>query len=97
MKDLGEANIILSIKITRAEKRIYLDQSHYIEKVLKKYNYFDSKLGCTSYDPSVKLFKNTGDNVNQLEYASTIGSLRYVVDCTRTDITYVVGLLANLV
>ena len=28
-------------------------------------------------------------------YASIIGSLRYVVDCTRPDIAYVVGLLCR--
>ena len=38
MKGLGEAKVILKIKITRFEKGISLDQSHYIEKFLKKYN-----------------------------------------------------------
>ncbi|KAA0055481.1 hypothetical protein E5676_scaffold314G00540 [Cucumis melo var. makuwa] len=71
------------------------DQSHYIEKILKKYNYFDSKLACTPYDSSVKLFKNTGDSVNQSEYASIIGSLRYAANCTRSDIAYAVGLLCR--
>ena len=92
MKDLGEANVILGIKITWSEKKICLDQSHYIEKILKKYNYFDSKPVCIFYDPSVKLFKNTEDSVNQPKYGSIIDSLRYVVDCTRPDIAYVVGL-----
>ena len=36
IKDLGEANFILGIKITRTCKRIFLDQSHYVEKILKK-------------------------------------------------------------
>ncbi|KAL0554630.1 hypothetical protein IC582_008556 [Cucumis melo] len=94
MKDLGEADVILGIKITRTENGIFLDQSHYIEKILKKYNYFDSKPTCTPYDSSMKLFKNTGDSVNQTEYASIIGSLRYD-DCTRQDIAYVVGLLCR--
>ena len=95
MKDLEEVNVILGIKITRSKKGISLDQSHYIEKILKKYNYFDCKPACTPYDPSVKLFKNTGDGVRQSEYASIIGSLRYDADCTRPDITYVVGLLCK--
>ncbi|KAL0550085.1 hypothetical protein IC582_014583 [Cucumis melo] len=95
MKDLGEADVILGIKITRTEKRIFLDQSHYIEKILKKYNYFDNKPACTPYDSSVKLFKNTGDSVNQTEYASIIGSLRYAADSIRPDIAYVVGLLCR--
>ncbi|GAU26739.1 hypothetical protein TSUD_317370 [Trifolium subterraneum] len=76
MKDLGEASVILGIKFTRSEKGISLDQSHYVEKILKKYGYFDCKPACTPYDPSVKLFKNTGDSVRQTEYASIIGSLR---------------------
>ncbi|KAA0036533.1 retrotransposon protein, putative, Ty1-copia subclass [Cucumis melo var. makuwa] len=93
MKDLGEADVILDIKITRTENGIFLDQSHYIEKILKKYNYFDSKSAFTPYDSSVKLFKNTSDSVNQSEYASIIGSMRYAADCTKLDIAYAVGLL----
>ncbi|KAB2625296.1 polyprotein [Pyrus ussuriensis x Pyrus communis] len=88
MKDLGEASVILGLKITRFENGVSLDQSHYIEKVLRKYNYFDCKPACTPYDPSVKLFKNTGDSVKQSEYASIIGSLHYATNCTRPDISY---------
>ena len=94
MKDLGEANVILSIKITQSEIGISLDQSSYIKKIIKKYNYFESKPACTPY-LSVKLFKNTGDSVNQSKYASIISSLRYVADCTRPDKAYVVGLLCR--
>ncbi|KAA0045050.1 putative Polyprotein [Cucumis melo var. makuwa] len=93
MKDVDETYVILGINITRTENGIFLDQSHYIEKILKKYNYFDSKPACTPYDSNVKLFKNTSDSVNQSEYASIIGSLKYATDCTRSDIAYVVGLL----
>ena len=63
MKDLGDAKVIIGIKITRFEKGISLDKSHYIENFLKKYNYFNCKLACTPYNPSVKLFKNTSDSV----------------------------------
>ncbi|KAA0041272.1 putative Polyprotein [Cucumis melo var. makuwa] len=83
-------------KVSESDKCIYYkteDQSHYIEKILKKYNYFDSKPACTPYDSSVKLFKNTGDSVDQTEYASIIGSLRYSANCTRPHIAYAVGLL----
>ncbi|TYK30291.1 pentatricopeptide repeat-containing protein [Cucumis melo var. makuwa] len=55
----------------------------------------DVILACTPYDSSVKLFKNTRDSVNQTKYASIIGSLRYVADCTRLDIAYAVGLLCR--
>ena len=33
--------------------------------------------------------------INQKEYASIIGSLRYVTDCTRPDIAYAVGVLGR--
>ena len=36
MKDLGETNFILGIKITRTCEGIFLDQSHYVEKILRK-------------------------------------------------------------
>lgn len=36
MKDLGEVNVILGMKITKTCDGIFLDQSHYIEKILKK-------------------------------------------------------------
>ena len=41
MKDLGEADVILGIKIIRNSEGITLSQSHYVEKVLKKFNNFD--------------------------------------------------------
>ena len=95
MKDLREVSVILDIKITRSEQGISLDQSHYVEKILKKYNYFDCKPTSTPYNPSMELFKNTGESVRQTEYASIIGSLRYATDCTRPDIAYIVGLLCR--
>ncbi|KAI9182132.1 hypothetical protein LWI28_022386 [Acer negundo] len=91
----GEASVILGIKITRSKRGISLDQSHYIEKILKKYNYLDCKPVCTPYDPSERLFKNTGNSVRQNEYASIIGSLRYATNCTRLDIVYAIGVLCR--
>ena len=41
--------------------------------------------------------KNTGDSVNQSMYASIIGSLKYVADCTILDIAYAVGLLFRFI
>nr|GFA59751.1 zinc finger, CCHC-type [Tanacetum cinerariifolium] len=38
MKNMGEVGVILGIKIKRENKRIVITQSHYIEKILKKFN-----------------------------------------------------------
>jgi len=89
MKDLGENYVILGNKITRSEQGISLEQSHYVEKILRKYNYFDCKLARTPYNLNVKLFKNNKDGIRQTEYASIIDSLKYDNDCSRPDITYV--------
>ena len=96
--DIGEANFILGMKITKTCDGIYLEQSHYFEKILKKYNYHDCKHVVTPFDSSVHLFPVNNDNdvVNQKEYASIIGSLRYAIDCTKPDnIAYAVGVLSR--
>ena len=97
MKNLGEANFILGMKITKTCDGIYLEQSHYIEKILKKYNYHDCKHVITPFDSSVHLFPVNNDNdvVNQKEYASIIGSLRYAINCTRPNIAYAIGVLSR--
>ena len=41
MKDMGEADVILGIRIKHESKRISISQSHYIVKVLRKFNYSD--------------------------------------------------------
>jgi len=57
MKDIGEADVILGIKIQKTNTCFSLFQSHYIEKMLKKFNHFDVTLVRTPYDPSIHLKK----------------------------------------
>jgi hypothetical protein len=40
MKDLGEANVILNIKLNKTENGMTLVQSHYVEKVLSRFDFF---------------------------------------------------------
>nr|GFA76979.1 zinc finger, CCHC-type [Tanacetum cinerariifolium] len=60
MKDMGEADVILGIRIKQESNGIAISQSHYIEKVLKKFNYFDCTLVSTPMDTSEKLMPNKG-------------------------------------
>ena len=55
MKDLGEADVILGIKIIKYNGGLILNQSHYIEKILKRFNMFDKSLASTPMDPREKL------------------------------------------
>ena len=52
MKDLGEAEMILGIKITRTLNRFNLSQEHNIEKILRRFEHFDCKPMSTPYDPN---------------------------------------------
>jgi hypothetical protein len=58
MKDLGEADVILNIKLIKGENGITILQSRYVEKVLNRFGYMDSKPSPTPYDPSLVLRKN---------------------------------------
>ncbi|GAA0163184.1 hypothetical protein LIER_19113 [Lithospermum erythrorhizon] len=95
MKDLGEADVILGVRLIRNSDGISLSQSHDIEKVLKKSNSFDVVPARTSYDSSVHLTKNEGESVSQIEYAKIIGSVMFLMNCTRPDIAYVVSRLSR--
>ena len=49
----------------------------------------------TPYDPSIYLKKNKGSPVAQSEYAKIIGSVMFLMNFTRPDITYAVGKLSK--
>ncbi|KAL2253467.1 UNVERIFIED_CONTAM: Retrovirus-related Pol polyprotein from transposon TNT 1-94 [Sesamum indicum] len=96
MKDMGEANVILGIKLTRSTDGITISQSHYVEKIIEKFGYQNSRIAKTPYDPSVALFKNeSGVPVAQLRYSQIIGSLQYLANGTRPDISFSVSKLAR--
>ncbi|CAM8930985.1 unnamed protein product [Rhodiola kirilowii] len=95
MKDMGEADVILGIGIQRENKSLALSQSHYVEKVLKKFNCLNCSPVSTPMDPNVKLLPDTGEAVSQLEYSKVIGCLMYVMTSTRPDIAYAVGKLSR--
>ncbi|GKF40039.1 zinc finger, CCHC-type containing protein [Tanacetum coccineum] len=95
MKDMREADVILGIRIKHESNGIEISQSHYIEKVLKKFNYFDCTPVSTPMDISEKLMPNNGHAVSQLEYSMVISCLMYVMTCTRPDIAFVVGKLSR--
>nr|AQA29578.1 reverse transcriptase [Zea mays] len=53
MKDLGEADVILNIKLLReGNGGVTLVQSHYVEKVLSRFGYSECEPAPTPYDPS---------------------------------------------
>ncbi|KAL0283092.1 UNVERIFIED_CONTAM: hypothetical protein Sangu_2912100 [Sesamum angustifolium] len=67
MKDMGEADVILGIKLIRSTDGIAISQPHYVEKIVEKFGYQNSRIAKTPYDSSVAFFKNkSGVAVTQL-------------------------------
>ena len=98
MKDLGEADVILNIKLKKEENGgVTLVQSHYVEKVLSRFGFSDCQSAPTPYDPSVLLRKNQRIARDQLRYSQIIGSLMYLANATRPDISFAVSKLSRFV
>ena len=75
IKYFGVVDVILGIKISITLDGLILSQSHYIEKIFKKFKQDDSSPMRTLVDVSLHLSKNNGKSISQQEYAQAIGSV----------------------
>ena len=104
MKDLGDASHILGMRIVRDrdKKLLYLSQTEYIEKVLKRFNMERGKALSTPLPPYMKLCLNDCPKSDaekaemaKVPYSSAVGSLMYAMICTRPDIAFAVGVVSR--
>ncbi|KAK8553243.1 hypothetical protein V6N13_024310 [Hibiscus sabdariffa] len=95
MKDMGLADTILGIQIKWSPEGLILTQSHYVDKILGKFGKDDFGIAKTPIDISQHLSKNKGQSVDQVEYARVIGSLMYLMSCTRPDIAFTISSLSR--
>ena len=63
--DLGVADVMLRIKISKTSYGLILSQSHYIEKILKKFKQDGSSPTRTPVDVNLHLSKNYGKRISQ--------------------------------
>ena len=105
MKDLGDASFVLGMHIYRDRSKgiLGLSPKSYIDKVLSRF----SMSNCAPGDipvakgdkfslhqcPRNELEKN---DMERFPYALVVGSLMYAQVCTRSDITYIVGMLVDI-
>ena len=106
MKDLGVAKQILGMRIIRnkANGTLKLSQLEYVKKVVSRFNMNEAKSVSTPLGSHFKLSKEQSpkieeerDHMSKVPYASTIGSLMYVMVCTRPDIAHAVGVVSRLI
>ncbi|GJU71045.1 retrotransposon protein, putative, ty1-copia subclass [Tanacetum coccineum] len=97
MKYLGEATFILGIKIyrDRSNQLIGLGQNAYMDKILKRYKMDNSKRGHIPMQERLDLNKTQGAStpkevkrMQNVPYASAVGSIMYAVRCTRPDVAF---------
>ena len=104
MKDMGEVDYILGVKILRdcSKKLLGLSQQTYIKKVLEHFQMHNCKpidtLIAKNESLSLDMCPKTQDEKEKMAcvpYANVVGSLMYAMICTWPDICYVVGLVSR--
>ena len=93
MKDLGEVSFILKMKIyrDRSKRLLGLSQSIYIDTVLKWFSIENFKKDYLSIGHGITLCKidcptipQKREYMSRIPYASVMGSIIYVMTCTRS-------------
>ena len=86
----------------KANGTLKLSQSEYVKKVLSRFNMNEAKPVNTPLCSHFKLSKGQSlktkeerDHMNKVPYASTVGSLMYVMVCTRPNIAHVVRVVSR--
>ena len=104
MKDLGPAKQILGMAITRDRKagKLWLSQENYVEQILKRFNMQHAKSVSTPLANHFKLTKKSclateqeKEEMSVIPYSSAVGSLMYLMVCTRPDIAHAVGVVSR--
>ena len=104
MKDLGPAKQILGMEITRDRKnrRLWLSQERYVERILERFNMKEAKPVTTPLGGHYKLSKSSCPSTEEenkkmvvIPYSSAVGSLMYAMVCTRPDIAHAVGVVSR--
>ena len=104
MKDLGEASYILGMKIyrDRSKRMLGLSQSTYIDTVQKRFSMENFKKDYLPIGHEIFLSKKDcrttleeREYMSRVPYTSTVGSIMYIMICTRLDVAYSLGVVSR--
>ncbi|GAA0159880.1 transmembrane signal receptor [Lithospermum erythrorhizon] len=105
MKDLGAVKKILGMEIyrDRSQRKLFLSQKGYIEKILSRFGMASAKPIDTPNDYNAHLLvkfapKSSEENeyMSHVPYASVVGILMYVMVCTRQDLAHAVSIVSRI-
>jgi len=98
-RDMGEATFFLGLTIQRdrATRKIVLHQAVRVRELIARYGLEDSKGRAVPLTASVELTASAGEplDTETFTYSNLVGSLLYIANCTRPDISQAVGVLAK--
>ncbi|CAM8902732.1 unnamed protein product [Rhodiola kirilowii] len=104
MKDLGHAKKILGVNIIRDKrnKKIYLSQSDYLNKVVDKFAMRSAKPASIPLGGHLELTKADCPKIDQeklkmsnIPYDVAVGSVMYDMLCTRPDLAFSISVLSR--
>ena len=103
MKDLGEAKVCLGLEINRdrEQRKLWLTQQSYMEKILERFGMSASKPAPTpmqepkSPESRPEVISETDEDADNVPYRQAIGSLMYLMIGSRPDIAYAVCKLSR--
>ncbi|CAI7850965.1 unnamed protein product, partial [Closterium sp. NIES-54] len=99
--DLGELRSYLGLQITRdrAQRTIFLTQSHMVQQVLQRFNFTYSSPQATPLSTRHSLSALPSDESVEPSgpYPELVGCLMYLMTCTRPDLAYPLSILARYV
>ena len=104
MKDLGDAKKILGMEISRdrTSGKLYLSQSGYVRKVLRRFNMLDVKPVSTPLAAHFKLSSamcpqsdEDIEYMSRVPYSSAVGSLMYAMVCSRPDLSHALSVVSR--
>jgi hypothetical protein len=94
VRDLGDVDQYLKMRITRdrSRKTIMIDQQHYIESILEKFNLSNCRDKPTPGIPNSRLSVNPDDIIcdSDTPYRECVGALIHLMTNTRPDISFAV-------
>ena len=93
MTDLGRLSRFLGIQF-KYDGGITMDQTHYLKKILSRYNMENCKPKATPSEQKLN-FSSDLEITNVTKYREMIGSLIYAMTCTRPDLCWIVTKLSQ--
>jgi hypothetical protein len=102
--DLGKLHWMLGIQISRDcdARTTFISQHTYIDSILRRYNFVDTKPLSTPMDPQVHLTSEQAPStaaeftaMRDVPYREAVGTLNWATLATRPDIAYAIATVAH--